>query len=211
MDVPESSRRALVAAACAALPALVVGCSGEEDGGSESSAKKELAATESPEHPLEPTDVPTRWRTVEGKRFTIGVPGSFTSDTKQASNGSTMYLFDAPGSAKEASRLARVAVVRDVKPKSDALSQSYVLKQFKAVENEQPPVRSKLTWPGIEKPAYLVQWTTPIGGGQGAKQETWPLMVQVDPELIINVVAVAPAGTLEKKKLVQIMSTFRVA
>jgi len=232
-DVTDRPRRAVLAAAGVALTGVVTGCSdgsgsdasggssesggssdsGDRDAGSPSggSPDGELTPTETSTASLEPSDVPTRWRTVEGEGFTIGVPGSFREDTKKASNGTTMYLFDAPGASGKASDPARVAVVRDVKPTAGVMSLSQVLVESKAVENEKPPVRSQLTWPGVDKPALLVQWMSPIRGGHGGTQETWQLMVQVDPDLIINVLAVAPEGTLEKKKLVQVMSTFKVA
>ena len=173
-------------------------------------ASSSLAPTGSPSPAFTPTEVSSQWRTVKGEGFTIGVPARFRETTRTASNETTMYLFDAPRSTDEDVDLVRVAVLRDVEPTSNIVDQSYVLEQLHTREGDPLPVRSTVEWPGAEE-AILVQWTSPVGGEDGARRETWQLMVQVDAKLILNVVAVAPEGSFEELELPEIVSTFKVA
>lgn len=157
--------------------------------------------------PVSPQPISSQWRTVEGPDFTIGVPGSFTEEVVTASNGTKAYVFDAPHSDGEDTTLERVAVLRDEKPKSDVVQQSLVLEEMQSVNNEDEVKRAEVTWPGVEK-AVIVQWTNPIGGPDGSRRETWQLMAQIDKDLIINVVAIAPEETFDKSELPKILATF---
>lgn len=171
-------------------------------------SQSHMQPTGTPTPPVTPQPISSQWRTVEGPDFTIGVPGSFTEEIVTVSNGTKAYAFDAPRSDEDDTTLTRVAVLRDEKPKSDVIQQSFVLEEMQSVNNEDEVERSEVTWPGTEK-AVIVQWTSPIGGTEGKRQETWQLMAQINKDLIINVVAIAPEETFDESDLPAILATFK--
>jgi hypothetical protein len=62
-------------------------------------------------------------------------------------------------------------------------------------------------WPGTQS-AILLQWTTSPYGAQ-EPQRHWQIVAQVNDLLIINLVAVAPAGEFDTAGLAKIVETFR--
>lgn len=202
------SRAALIATALVITGAA---CSSSPDEPKEKtveSSQSQMQPTGAPTPPVTPTAVSSQWRTVEGPDFSIGVPGSFTEEIVTASNGTKAYVFDAPRTGDDDVSLERVAVLRDTKPKTDVIQQSFVLEEMQSVNNEEEVERSEVTWPGTEK-AVLVQWTNPVGGGDGKRRETWQLMAQINPDLILNVVALGDADTFDKSELPRILATFK--
>ncbi len=171
--------------------------------------RSEFAATGAPSPTVTPIAAPAQWRSVKGPNFSISVPPSFRETTSRASNETDMYFFDAPRSTKTDTDVVRIAVMRDEKPASDALQQSYLLEDMQSVKNKSQVRRSEIEWPGAET-AFLVQWFQPVAGSDGVRRDNWQLMAQVNPELILNVIAVAPEGTLEEHNLDEIFATFKV-
>lgn len=157
-----------------------------------------------------PTAIPSQWRTVNGEDFTIGVPASYTEEQFTASNGTKGYAFDAPRAGNDDAGLVRVAIIRDEEPATDVIEQSVVLEEMQSIENDGRVIRKQLKWPGSEQ-AVLVQWTNPLDGAEGDRRETWQLMVQINPDLIINVVAIAPAATFADSDVSQVLATFKGA
>lgn len=155
-----------------------------------------------------PTAIPSQWRTVKGEDFTIGVPPSYKEEVFTASNGTKGYAFDAPSSDNDDETLERVAIIRDEKPATDVIEQSVVLEEMQSIENDDPVIRTELEWPGSER-AVLVQWTNPMEESEGQRRQTWQLMVQINPDLIINVIAIAPVETFVDSDLSQVLATFK--
>lgn len=206
-----SGRRWCVTAVTTALVVTMTACSSSDETTKETvkPSQSQMQPTGTPTPPVTPTQISSQWRTVEGPDFTIGVPGVFEEKVVTASNGTKAYVFDAPRTGDDDTSLERVAILRDEKPKSDVIQQSFVLEEMQSVKNNQDEVeRSEVTWPGAEK-AVLVQWTSPVGGGEGKRRETWQLMAQINPDLILNVVALGDADTFDETELPTILSTFK--
>ena len=202
--------RPAVLAVTMALVATMAACSSSDEPDEEnvkpSNSKLQPTGTLTP--PVSPAAISSQWRTIEGPDFTIGVPGSFEEEIVTVSNGTKAYVFDAPRTDDEDTTLERVAVLRDVKPKQDVIEQSFVLEEMQSVNNEDEVERSEVVWPGAEK-AVLVQWTNPIGGAEGERQQTWQLMAQINDDLILNVVAIAPEKSFDSSQLPEILATFK--
>lgn len=159
-----------------------------------------------PASQLKPAGVSSQWRTVTDEGYSIGVPASFRERERKTSAGEAMLWLDARRSSGSRGSVIRVAVVPDIKPTTSVLQQSHALEKKQTVgENEVR--RSRLEWPGAEE-AVLVQWTNPVRG-TGKALETWQLMLQIDEELIYNVVAIAPEGSVKQNDLDRIMASFR--
>lgn len=207
-----SGRHRCLVAVTTALMVTMAACSSSDEPEEENvnPSQSQMQPTGTPTPPVTPTAISSQWRTVEGPDFTIGVPGSFEEEITTAANGTKAYVFDAPRAEGEDTSLQRVAILRDVKPKQDVIQQSFVLEEMQSVNNEEEVERSEITWPGAEK-AVLVQWTNPVGGADGQRRETWQLMVQINPDLILNVVALGDAETFDQSELPTILSTFKGA
>lgn len=155
---------------------------------------------------LDPAGVSGQWRTITHDGFRIGAPSSFRERVRTTSSGDDMLWLDARRSSGSRDSVIRVAVVPDVDPTASVLQQSHALEQKQTIgENEVR--RSRVEWPGARE-AVLVQWSNPVRG-TGKSIETWQLMVEVDDELILNVVAIAPEGAVEEHDLDRIIATFR--
>lgn len=205
-----SVRHRYVMAVTAVLLLTQAACSSSDETPEETvnPSQSQMQPTGTPTPPVTPAEISSQWRTVEGPDFTIGVPGVFEEEVVTASNGTKAYVFDAPRSDEEDVSLERVAILRDEEPKTDVIQQSFVLEEMQSVNNEDEVKRSEVTWPGTEK-AVLVQWTSPVAGTDGKRQETWQLMAQINPDLILNVVAIGDADTFDETKLPKILATFQ--
>lgn len=205
-----SGRRRCVIAVTTALVVTMAACSSSDETPEETvnPSQSQMQPTGTPTPPVAPAQISSQWRTVEGPDFTIGIPGSFEEEIVTASNGTKAYVFDAPRADDEDTSLERVAILRDEKPKTDVVQQSFVLEEMQSVNNEGEVERSEVTWPGAEK-AVLVQWTNPVGGAEGKRQKTWQLMAQINPDLILNVVAIGDADTFDETELPMILATFK--
>lgn len=147
---------------------------------------------------------PAETRQVSGKFFSMYVPANFQEKSVPQATGEQMVTVDAP-SSKPASPV-RLAVVPDPAPKRTAVESSYLLEVFKQSEGVKNLTRSALKWPGTQN-AILLQWTqTPAGADP---QRTWQLVAQVNDHLIVNLIAVAPAGEFDSAGLEKIVETFR--
>lgn len=205
-----SGPRPSAVAVTAVLLVTMAACSSSDETPEETvkSSQSQMQPTGTPTPPVAPAQVSSQWRTVEGPDFTIGVPGVFEEEVVTADNGTKAYVFDAPRTAGVDTSLERVAILRDEKPKTDVIQQSFVLEEMQSVDNEDEVERSEVTWPGAEK-AVLVQWTNPVGGSEGKRRETWQLMAQIDSDLILNVVAIGDADTFDESELPKILATFK--
>lgn len=203
-----SIRPVRVLAVTTALVVTMSACSSSETTPEETVIPSELQPTASPSPMVTPAQISSQWRTVNGPDFTIGVPGVFEEEIVTVENGTKAYVFDAPRTDDHDTSLERVAVIRDEKPKSDVVQQSFMLEEMQSINNEDEVTRSEVTWPGAEK-AILVQWTNPVGGSEGKRRETWQLMVQINPDLILNVIALGDADSFDDTDLPQILATFK--
>jgi hypothetical protein len=151
---------------------------------------------------------PAETRQVSGKYFSIYVPANFQEKRSQISNGEEMVTMDAPSS--KPARQIRVAVVPDPKPRASAIEQSFTMESVKTSEGAKNFRRSTLKWPG-GRSAILLQWTeTPAGAGAAdPPQRNWQIMAQVNPDLIVSVIAFAPSGDFETAGLAKVVETFR--
>lgn len=205
-----SARRPTVVAVTVALVVTMTACSSSDESPEETvdPSQSQMQPTGTPTPPIAPARISSQWRTVEGPDFTIGVPGVFTEEIVTADNGTKAYVFDAPRTDDDDTSLERVAILRDEKPKTDVIQQSFVLEEMESVNNEDEVERSEVTWPGTEK-AVLVQWTSPVGGSEGRRRETWQLMAQIDSDLILNVVALGDADGFDESELPKMLATFK--
>lgn len=205
-----SARRPTVVAVTVALVVTMTACSSSDESPEETvdPSQSQMQPTGTPTPPIAPARISSQWRTVEGPDFTIGVPGVFTEEIVTADNGTKAYVFDAPRTDDDDTSLERVAILRDEKTKTDVIQQSFVLEEMESVNNEDEVERSEVTWPGTEK-AVLVQWTSPVGGSEGRRRETWQLMAQIDSDLILNVVALGDADGFDESELPKMLATFK--
>lgn len=203
------SRRCVVTV-MTALVVVLTACSSSDETPEETvePSQSQMQPSGTPTPSVTPAPISSQWRTVEGPDFTIGVPGVFTEEIVTADNGTKAYVFDAPRTDDDDTSLERVAILRDEEPKTDVIQQSFVLEEMQSVNNEDEVERSEVAWPGAEK-AVLVQWTSPVGGSEGKRRETWQLMVQIDSDLILNVVAIGDADTFDESELPKILATFK--
>jgi hypothetical protein len=103
-----------------------------------------------------------------------------------------------------------VAVIRDVDPKSPAEEQSFALETSKAAAGPEASVE-RVAMPAPEgQSAFLTTWTEirPGEGSDNVPVTYWQLMHQVEEDLILNVVAYAPADEFETSEVSKILRTF---
>lgn len=151
---------------------------------------------------------PAETRQATGKFFSMFVPANFQEQSVRQANDEQLVAFDAP-SSKPATPV-RVAVVPDPAPKRTALESSYLLEVLKQSEGVKNLTRSTVSWPGTQR-AIVLQWTsTPAGAGPGDEPlRTWQLVTQINDHLVVNLIAVAPAGEFDTAGLAKIVETFR--
>jgi hypothetical protein len=208
--------RALAATALAlALSAALAGCAGGKADGKGS-------PTTTPDNSAYlPTGTPTNQVTmlakapadytrVPGKGFVIWAPPEFQRSHRTSSNGEDMLVLEKP--TADAALPERVAVIRDVQPRSSAAEQSFALETAKSAAGPQGQVeRTQLPTPEGQS-AFLVRWVEkrPSASGGTTEVQYWQLLHQVDAKLIINVVALAPAKDFPTSEVGTILRTFRV-
>ncbi|WP_166139798.1 hypothetical protein [Nocardioides ochotonae] len=205
------TRRRLTAPVVGGL--LVLALSGCGNGSQDSAAtrKSVYEPTESPTMAVTMIDLPGDYSTVEGEGFSIGVPGEFQQQRTTSSNGEPMLVLEKPSQARNLPQ--RVAVIRDVDPKTPASEQSFALETSKAAAGPEAEVeRSTVPSTGDElEPAYLVTWKeSRPSGGDRVEVTYWQLLQQVDDGLILNVVALAPSEEFETSEVSKILRTFVV-
>ena len=91
------------------------------------------------------------------------------------------------------------------------VEQSYAIEVSKRTLNGATDIsRGEVEWPGAQH-AVLIQWTqdVPVGQGEVVPTRYVQLNVQVDPKLILAVVALAPVADLEASAIRAVVSTFR--
>lgn len=166
---------------------------------------------------IKPTDIPTpgltarpepplQTRQVQGPRFTLSIPASWTDRELTAPEGSRIFAYDATGRPPE--RPVRVGVVVEDPAASDSIEQAQVLVVSKTVAGAEEIRSSLLTWPGAVR-AVLVDWIE-SPGGTGAPYRTRQLMVQAASSAIVNILAVAPADEFDELGLDDIVATLRL-
>jgi hypothetical protein len=151
---------------------------------------------------------PAGTREVTGKFFSMYVPANFQEKSALMDNGDRKVGFDAP-SSKPATPV-RVAVAPDTDSKATAIEQTYALELIKKGEGVKDLTRSMVKWPGAQN-AVLLQWTETRAGAVSTDEpeRNWQLSAQVNDNLIVSVIAFAPAGEFETAGLAKIMETFR--
>lgn len=150
---------------------------------------------------------PIESRLVEGSGFTISIPARFAEQTVEGANGATNYSFTLR-SEQPAPIPTTIAVIPDIKPKAGAIEQSFTLEQTLRLDPKAVVTRSEIPWPGTQR-AVLLQWKQSPGGTPDL-METWQLMAEVNPSLILNAVATAPEVMFVKEKLADILATFTI-
>lgn len=156
---------------------------------------------------LPEADPPLELREVSGPHFTLRVPGNFQEKTQKTAAGGTKYVFEAPSSTPASP--VRVVVIDDVAPATGAIEQSYAAQVAHEATTAPDFRRSDLSWPGVER-AVLLQYTQGPSGTSGGEDLTvWHVMAEVSPKLIVNAVAVAPAGDFADANLDEVLATFR--
>jgi hypothetical protein len=204
-------RRTALVLTALVVAAAVSGCGG--DGGSSASSGSDedagpYAASATPPASVAMMDAPADYTAVEGDGFVISVPGEFQQRRETSSNGEPMLVLEKP--SQVASVPQRVAVVRDVDPEQAADEQSFALESLKSTANAEAEVqRYEMPAPEGES-AYLITWqeVRPGEGTDNVPVTYWQLMHQVDEDLILNVVAYAPADEFETSEVSKILRTF---
>ena len=202
------SRRLLAAALLVATTATLTACGGGDDAASPAATETAYLPTGSPTTTVTMLKPPADYSKITGAGFAISAPGEFQRQEKTSSNGEPMLVLEKPSSVPALPQ--RVAVIRDVDPKSPASEQSFALEAAKnAAGPEGKAERSQLTAPEGQS-SFLTTWneTRPAQGGSTVEMTYWQLMYQVDATLIINVVAFAPADEFETSEVSKILRTF---
>ncbi|MEZ0577365.1 hypothetical protein [Nocardioides sp. MH1] len=200
----------LVTTLLVALP--LSGCGADassSDGGAQQ--RDPYAVTEEPTIDVDQLDPPSDYSTIEGSGFTIAAPGEFQQQTSTSPNGEPRLVLEKPSSVQQVPQ--RVVVIRDVEPAKDAEEQSFALETWKAAgdkDEESTVHRYRLDAPDGQQ-AFLVTWDEAQAGRRTSDVQVtyWQLMWQVDDDLIINVVAFAPAAEFETSEVSRILRTFQ--
>ena len=188
------------------LTVTLAGCGGGEP--STSPRDQLLQPTATPTVQATLIDAPADYHDVTGSGFTIAAPAEFQEQRQTSSNGEPMLVLENP--SRTAELLERVAVIRDTAPKSPVLDQSYVLESAKSAFSGGLGVeRLEIEVPGDQQ-AYLVTWTEQrTSDGRQVGLQFWQLMWQTSPDLIFNVVAMAPADEFATSEVSKMLLTFR--
>lgn len=168
-----------------------------------------MVPTEAPAVPVTPRNgQPAETRQVSGKYFTLYVPANFQEKSVLQANGEQLVAFDAP-SSKPASPV-RVGVLPNPNPKITAIESTYGMELVEKQNGATDFTRSTVKWPGAQS-AILLQWTAKRAGAldSDALQRNWQIVAQVNAHLIVNFVAIAPAGEFDTAGLAKIIETFR--
>lgn len=195
------------AAGVLALALALTGCGGTGSQESSGTATAFLP-TSTPTKTVTMMRAPADYNAIEGEGFTISAPGEFQRANRTSSNGEPMLVLEKP--SQEAAIPQRVAVIRDVKPKTPAAEQSFALETAKAAPGPEAAAE-RVQLPAPEgQAAFLVTWNEvrPTQGSSSVQVTYWQLMHQVDSSLIFNVVALAPAGEFESSEVSKILRTF---
>jgi hypothetical protein len=193
----------LVLALCAAVSA----CGGDPDS-KEPASEGPFAPSGSASPGVTMIDPPADYTTISGEGFAISAPGEFQQRRATSSNGEPMLVLEKPSQVPAIPQ--RVAVIRDVDPKSPAEEQSFALETSKAAAGPEASVE-RVAMPAPEgQSAFLTTWTEirPGEGSDNVPVTYWQLMHQVEEDLILNVVAYAPADEFETSEVSKILRTF---
>lgn len=193
----------------AALLVPLAACGEDEPAARPAEQTDPSAPTTSPSAQVTMLEPPADYSVVEGNGFTIGAPGEFQQQRTTSSNGEPMLVLEKPSQVEALPQ--RVAVIRDVRPKTPAIEQSFALETAKAAAGPEAEVeRTALPTEEEGQSAFLITWkeTLPGEGGDGVSVTYWQLMHQVSPDLIINVVALAPTEEFETSEVSRILRTF---
>ncbi len=156
-------------------------------------------ATVSPPSPLE--EPAGDAEELSGEHFTLQVPADYEEQVITTSQGQDMTIFKHPATTEAAP--TQVALVAEPEPNAGVMEQSASLEAQKAASDFS---RSVVEWPGAQQAVFLA-FTDPGAGGDD--QQTWQIMAQVDDELIVNVVATAPASEFDSSGVGEVLRTFR--
>jgi hypothetical protein len=188
---------------------LVMTACGSGQGEKLDPRQQRMVPTDSPSIAVTPRNgQPAETRQVSGKFFSMYVPANFQEMSGTMTNGEKMVGFDAP-SSKPATPV-RVGVVPDPRAKASAIEASYGLELVKQSEGVKDLTRATVKWPGAQS-AVLLQWTEAPAGATGTDEpeRNWHLMAQVNNNLIVNIIAWAPAKEFDRAGLAKIVETFR--
>lgn len=202
------SRRLCAAALLVATTATLAACGGGDGAPAPAASETAYLPTGNPTKTVTMLKPPADYSKITGTGFEISAPGEFQRQEKKSSNGEPMLVLEKPSSVPALPQ--RVAVIRDVNPKSPASEQSFALEAAKNAAGPQGKAeRSQLTAPEGQS-SFLTTWneTRPSQAGSTVEMTYWQLMYQVDAKLIINVVAFAPADEFETSEVSKILRTF---
>ena len=171
-------------AAALLLVSVLAGCGGSDDD----------------DFDVDPKDA--GFRTVKGEGFTIGAAKGFTDRTEKSSNGEPMLVLETKDSTDETP--VRVAVIRDVNPQSSAENQSNALVKLEEIGAP----KGSVTREKLDEDTWLIKWKKTLPGAAATKVTYWQLMEQVDDDLILNVVAIAPTADFKKSQVSEMLRTF---
>ncbi|NPC95268.1 hypothetical protein [Nocardioides sp. zg-DK7169] len=204
------TRRRLTASVLSGVLAVgLAACGDSQDSGTGDRSVYE--PTESPSMAVTMIDLPADYSTIEGAGFSIGVPGEFQQKRTQSSNGEPMLVLEKPSEVESLPQ--RVAIIRDVDPKAPASEQSFALETSKAAAGPEAEAERSTVPSGDDdlEPAYLVTWKETRPSADDRVEVTyWQLLQQVDDDLIINVVALAPSAEFDTSEVSKILRTFVV-
>lgn len=202
--------RVMTASVLAGVLALGLASCGSESKDSRPETETVYEPTESPAMAVTMIDLPADYTTVKGEGFSIGAPGEFQQQRTESSNGEPMLVLEKPSQVESLPQ--RVAIIRDVAPKSPAAEQSFALETSKSAAGpDAEAARSTIdATDGDLDPAYLVTWkeVRPGSGTETVEVTYWQLFQQVGDDLILNVVALAPSAEFETSEVSKILRTF---
>lgn len=201
-----------VGAAALVLLTGMAGCSGQDDPVTPDGDSIFLPSEDPSEgggEVVSMVDPPADYAQIEGAGFEISAPGEFKQERTTSSNGEPMLALEVPSQVPAVPQ--RVAVIRDVMPKSSAAEQSFALESAKAAAGpDAQATRVELPTDDETEAAFLITWkeVRPSQGAESVEVTYWQLMHQTSDDLIFNVVALAPTNEFDNSEVSKILRTF---
>lgn len=158
-----------------------------------------------------PIPTPANFKVFRGQGFTIAAPETFTPQNQRSTNGEPKLTLNGRP-LKIGAEPILVAVIRDVKPEAPVAEQMRILEEVKHQVSATEITRQEVHWPHA-KFAMVVGWTqrkSEPPRPPGPPVHTLQLAIQVEDNLIIDVVATAPAESFDDTEVATVLRTFRL-
>lgn len=194
------------------LPLVTVGgCGGSDEEEIPADLQSITPSATPTSTPAPASQSPHGFRSVAGDRWKLSFPAAWKDTIQQPTEEGALPVSVITDESQPSGTYVRLAVVPDADPASDVIEQSHVLEVARKAGGAEDVVRSSVEWPGAQR-AVVVEWVDSPRGGAGPPESylTRQMMVQVDKDLIVNVVALAPRDAFAETQLDEAMATLTV-